>query len=168
MIHQLQYRFKTRPTRADIDGARALWLAGLPLPAGVEVRPISWTRDKTRSARKAALRGYVGRAGIVKLYGKPNLTLCDYDSGEWSPPYPLICRIARMLDIVPVWSRYDRTEHGWHLVIQWNRSFTPLEIIAIQAVLGSDRKREAYNLARVFSGKASNARWNLLFEYKIT
>jgi hypothetical protein len=168
VLHQIRYRFKKQPTREDIEAARAAFIAGKPLPAGVSVEPITWTkggRSVTELLRERA--GFCGVPGLVKIYGAPDLTLCDFDS-EWRPPIYVIARIARMLRIRPLWIREDRTARGWHVIIRWNRRFKPVEIVALQCVLGSDRQREAYNLARVFSGKARNQRWNLLFERKVT
>lgn len=166
MIHQLQYRFPkdVKPTAANLFIERSRWLQGKPpFHAGVKVRAISWSGQDTRAA---VSRGYIGRAGIVKVYGRPNLTLCDYDT-PGPPSWQSITRVARMLGIQPAFTRYDRTARGWHVVIEWNRTFRPLEIICLQFALGSDPKRETYNLARVFSGKRSK-RWNLLFWRKIT
>jgi hypothetical protein len=50
--------------------------------------------------------------------------------------------------------RYDRTAHGWHVVVPVQLlDGTALElpfpiVVAAQAILGSDWKREAFNLAR--------------------
>jgi hypothetical protein len=93
--------------------------------------------------------------------------MCDYDNVK-GPSLWLVWRVARMLDIEPGFVRIDRTRRGWHLIIEWTRRFSPLQIVAIQCVLGSDSKRELFNLARVFSGKARNPRWNILFERKVT
>jgi len=165
MIHQLQYRFKYPPKASDVHEARRRWLKGLPTP-GVKITAIAWTR-RPADTRQAARRGYIGRAGRVKFYAAPNRTLCDYDNSR-GPTLLHVWRIARMLDIRPQFVRLDRTRRGWHLIIEWRRRFTPVEIVAIQCVLGSDRQREAFGLARVFSGKASNKRWNILFERKVT
>lgn len=162
MIHQLQYRFKTPPTAAMIAKARAKWLAGQL----TDVVPVSWSRS-AGSARSAARSGYIGRAGLVKCYARPNWTMCDYDTKK-APSLESVWRLSKLLGIRPVWIRMDRTVRGWHLIVEWSRRFRPIEIVCIQAVLGSDLKRETFNLARVFSGKARNRRWNLLFERKIT
>lgn len=165
MIAQLQYRFRRKPSRRLIEAARKAFAAGERVP-GVEVRPIAWTGSV--EGLKRAIRtkkAYVGNAGIVKQYAEPDLTMCDHDS-EYRPPIAVVVRIARMLDAKILWLREDRTKHGWHVLIKWNRRFRPAELIAIQCILGSDREREAYNLSRVVSGKKS-VRWNLLFERKL-
>lgn len=165
MLHQLRYTFKKRPTAADIHAARERWLKGLSTP-GVQITAVSWSRDR-QDVRAAVRSGYVGRAGRVKCQAAPTRTMCDYDRAA-PPSLWLVWRVARMLGIKPGLVRMDRTRRGWHLIIEWRRRFRPLEIVAIQCVLGSDSKRELFNLARVFSGKARNPRWNILFDRKVT
>jgi hypothetical protein len=165
MIAQLKYTFRRPPTRALLDQARANYVAGRQTP-GVKVEAVIWRGTETelkRSIRSHA--AYIGNAGIVKQLADPRITLSDLD-GEWRPSMGLLLRIARMLDTKIIWIREDKTKNGWHMVIKWVRRFRPAEQIAIQCILGSDREREAYNLARVLTGKRSN-RWNLLFERKI-
>lgn len=166
MIYQLQYIFRgVRPSRVQIQMARRAFIRGMEWP-GVEVRPIAWTGTVTGLRRALKSRkAYIGEAGIVKQYAQPDMTMCDYDS-PWRPPIHVIARVAQMLRVKPIWMREDKTRRGWHMLILWNRTFTPIEIVALQCVLGSDRQREAYNLARVFSGVKSE-RWNLLFERKL-
>jgi hypothetical protein len=167
MIYQIQYRVRGRKSTVQlIARARSAFAAGRPLPEGVEVHPIAWTGSLDRL--KAALRSkraFVGQAGIVKQYAEADLTMCDYD-GAYRPSLGLIARIARMLGIWPLWLREDKTARGWHILIKWNRDFAPVELVALQCILGSDVQRETYNLARVLSGKTSE-RWNLLFERKL-
>lgn len=167
MIYQIQYRIKGRqPTKRLIDEARKAYAEKTRLPKGVTVRPIAWLGDLA-GLRKSLVskEAFIGDAGIVKTYADSRLTLCDFDS-QWRAPTHFIIRIARMVQAWPIWIREDRTRHGWHMLIYWNRSFKPIEQVAIQCVLGSDRQRESYNLARVMSGKKSK-RWNLLFERKL-
>lgn len=63
--------------------------------------------------------------------------------------------------------RLDRTRHGWHVVIGVRRRLAPAIIVAVQAALGSDWKREVFNIVRVQSLHAQSpywrARWNVLF-----
>lgn len=75
--------------------------------------------------------------------------------------------IARLIGIVPRYIRFDRTVHGWHVVIRWSRSLAPAEKVALQSVLGSDARREALNLMRVLNGHGYDARWNILYAYKL-
>jgi hypothetical protein len=165
MIHQLRYRFSYPPTERAIELARSEWLAGRKTP-GVVITPICWAREQS-DTRAAVETGYIGKAGIVKYEADPRRTLCDYDTVT-PPSLELVYRIARMLEIKPVLIEYNRTRRGWHLIITWNRRFKPIEIVALQCCLHSDIRRETFNLARVFSGKARSRRWNILFERKLT
>jgi len=40
-----------------------------------------------------------------------------------------------------------------HIIVTLERAITPLERIALQAVLGSDRRREAHSLRRLLAGE---------------
>lgn len=166
MIFQLRYHFKgVQPSKGLLALARAAFVKGLTIKH-VQVTPIAWTG--TVAGLRKALKNrecFIGEAGIVKQYAHPFLTMCDYDT-KWRPSIGRIGRLAQMLRMKPVYIREDRTRRGWHLLILWNRRLTPLQQVAIQCVLGSDLQREAYNLARVMSGKKSE-RWNLLFERKL-
>ncbi len=106
-------------------------------------------------------------AGIVApyCYALPNVTMCDYDRPN-EKPMRRVWAVARMLKIKPLVIEWRRTRKGWHMLITWDAVFTPAETVALQAILGSDAFREAYNLARVRSGNKSD-RWNLLFREKI-
>lgn len=107
------------------------------------------------------------RAGIVKLRGDRSTVLCDFDSPR-APRLPTIARVLAQVGVLRFarFARYDRTERGWHLVIRFAREFTSGELVALQLALGSDRKRERYNLRRVICG-AAPAKWNLLFTAKL-
>jgi len=63
--------------------------------------------------------------------------------------------------------RFDRTRRGWHVVVGIRKRVVPALIVAAQAVLGSDYKREAYNIMRVQSLATLSpywrARWNVLY-----
>jgi hypothetical protein len=108
------------------------------------------------------------RAGIVKARGDRRSAFCDYDTPR-APRAPTVFRVLAQVGILRFveWMRYDRTQgRGWHLVIRFRRDFTSGELVALQFALGSDRKRERYNLRRVICG-AAPAKWNLLFERKL-
>lgn len=68
--------------------------------------------------------------------------------------------------------RYDRTKRGWHVVIEWDRAFPPVALVALQAILGSDSRREALNFMRALSldgcrDRQCFLRFNLLFSHKV-
>jgi hypothetical protein len=63
------------------------------------------------------------------------------------------------------------TSKGIHMYLdaESERPLTPLEIIIIQLALGSDYKRELYNLRRArawLDGEELENSWNTLFKYK--
>jgi hypothetical protein len=62
---------------------------------------------------------------------------------------------------------YERTARGWHVVIGLSISITPIETVALQAILGSDPRRESLNLMRVLYGGGSDKRWNILYKRKL-
>lgn len=65
--------------------------------------------------------------------------------------------------------RIDRTRNGFHVVVGVRQKIEPALIVAAQAVLGSDYKREAYNLMRVQSlprvSPFWRERWNVLYSH---
>jgi len=63
------------------------------------------------------------------------------------------------------------TVKGIHIYLdaESERPLTPLEVIVIQLALGSDYKRELYNLRRArawLDGEELENNWNTLFKYK--
>lgn len=78
----------------------------------------------------------------------------------------------RTCKLTPRFVEYRRTRKGWHVVIRLWRKLEPAETVAVQAVLGSDRRREGLNLMRVLCMRRAGAsdfwriRWNLLFSHK--
>lgn len=108
----------------------------------------------------------------MKERSHPNLTLIDYDEGllalrEFWRRFPRVCRV---IGNRPLWFRYDRTRRGWHVVIYWRYEMSPWMLLALQAILGSDWRRESMNFARLASGRTdrfSMERWNILYEEKM-
>jgi hypothetical protein len=105
--------------------------------------------------------------GVIKEYAKTDTCYLDFDDKK--PPHLLpIFVVFRLLgSISPRWVRYDRTRRGWHVVIKLSRSLTPVETVALQAVLGSDSRRESLNLMRVLHGGGGDKRWNILYSRKL-
>lgn len=56
--------------------------------------------------------------------------------------------LVRLFNLRIVATSYCRTRHGWHVVVLVNRSCSFLRVVAFQVLLGSDWKREAFNLRR--------------------
>lgn len=98
----------------------------------------------------------------------PRRLLLDFDLPE-RPDYFHIWSTLRLLDLVPLWVREDRTNKGVHVVLALRRAFKPVESLCLQAVLGSDPRREALNLYRVLRTPVGMGfrRWNVLYSYKL-
>lgn len=65
--------------------------------------------------------------------------------------------------------RIDKTRHGWHVVVGLRVKVRAPLIVAAQAILGSDYKRESYNLMRVQNlahvPPFWRERWNVLYSH---
>jgi hypothetical protein len=80
----------------------------------------------------------------------------------------------RLMHCVKLWQcpietvRYDRTRHGWHVIVAVDVELSNETIVAAQAILGSDPKREAFNLMRCrylrLQSKFWRARFNVLYK----
>jgi hypothetical protein len=82
-------------------------------------------------------------------------------------------RFLRLLKLSPAFYLDTKTRRGWHRVIRLRERLEPAEIVACQALLGSDPGRERLNLMRILSIRRSGAspfaraHWNLLFTRKL-
>lgn len=85
-------------------------------------------------------------------------------------PRTLVERVTWMCAVLRwriVAVRIDRTRHGYHVVVGIRNRLTPATIVAAQAILFSDWRREVFNLLRV--SKLNDApkfwrdRWNVLY-----
>lgn len=63
--------------------------------------------------------------------------------------------------------RYDRTRRGFHVIVGVRKRIPPARIVAAQAILGSDPRREMHNLNRVQTLHRMptywRGRWNVLY-----
>lgn len=114
---------------------------------------------------------------------KGTLLLLDIDSRKKSRPfnpkclltYPKLASRLRVFrnSITTESVTYSPTKHGWHIIVHVAERLSPPEIIAVQACLGSDIKRELMNLQRYFGFRGKKVpkfwedRWNLLFSKKV-
>jgi hypothetical protein len=89
-----------------------------------------------------------------------NSILLDIDKAKLSL-HELFIKL-RLVRITPTFIQADRTRRGWHIIIGTKHDLKPLEKIALQAILGSDQRREALNYFR-YKNKVF---LNLLFEPK--
>lgn len=96
----------------------------------------------------------------------------DYDAGDRVPSIGEVCWLLSRAGLRVRWMRQCRSPggKGWHVTMQVSpRPRTCMEVVALQAVLGSDAKREACNTnrARMVDGKHVprwwRSRWNVLY-----
>lgn len=164
MNAQIHYRFRgKKPTRADVERAREVFRQTGKSPNGVQIRIVCFGG----SPRKWREVWGVGCPGIVDRYHVPGVTLCDYDV----PTCPSLERVFMLSQVFGVgvkWAEYTKTRRGWHLSVCWKRKWDNWQTVAIQAMLGSDWKREALGFARLLWGGSRPSRhWNLLFSEKL-
>ncbi len=85
--------------------------------------------------------------------------------------------IWTVLQAIGIWQagpiEYRRSQRGWHVIIPVDAPLLPAEQVALQAVLGSDSRRELLNAMRVIAIRRRGARrfwrarWNLLYGRKL-
>lgn len=82
-----------------------------------------------------------------------------------------IAWVMRSLSWPVRWVSYYKTRHGWHVEVSVSRSLHMWRIIAAQSILGSDYRRETFNLKRAAQWRSlpvsSRKRLNVLFTRKI-
>lgn len=84
---------------------------------------------------------------------------CDYDGDVPADVWARVQMIARLHRLRVEFVRTDRTRRGYHVVIAVRGRVALWRVVLLQAVLGSDWKREAYNSARVTSMRAIPPFW---------
>jgi hypothetical protein len=130
----------------------------------------AWTTSERGGRKALPRRGHFRRWGVIKEYHEANKIMCDYDTKKI--PSPPLQSLVHTLGLHVLCCRWDRTVHGWHLIVNIRESLQDAEIVAAQAILGSDLARERLNLARAISirlhpSKFWAKRINLLFKRKI-
>lgn len=74
-------------------------------------------------------------------------------------------RMEELLALRAVEVNVYRTRHGMHVQVEVVNAVPALELVAIQAIMGSDPFRETLNLHRVLSGRFEGTDyWNTLFD----
>ena len=97
------------------------------------------------------------------------MTLLYLDVDRRTPPrlIPFVTECCRRWGWPLRSIRYDRTKHGWHVVVGVRRRVPPALMLAAQAMWGSDPRREMFNLGRVQvlddMPKFWRDRWNVLY-----
>lgn len=102
------------------------------------------------------------------MKASPSRILLDQDIGAPVINRRKIRAVLAILGLTEV-SIDSRRSHsgGRHWVVEIRERLDPIQIVAIQACMGSDLKRETMNLGRVLRGR-TDPEWNLLFDRKIT
>ena len=109
----------------------------------------------------------------MKKANSPRELLCDFDFPRGPSLRPMWVTL-RTCALRPRFIQYARTRRGWHVVIGLRETLEPAEQVALQAVLGSDRRREGLNIFRVLCIRRAGAtqfwqaRWNMLFKGKLS
>lgn len=96
---------------------------------------------------------------------------CDYDG---MIPSDFAFRLKMVSDTLGLrykWARIDRTRHGYHMEVEFRSrtKISPVDLVLVQALLGSDWKRECFNARRARSLSRQPAmwrrapRWNVLY-----
>jgi hypothetical protein len=152
-------RFASSNGAIPDPGAPAVRPTGAPWPARCLAGPVapSWT---------------IQHCGIVQETARANVLMLDFDFRRVPRVRPL-WSVLRVVGLRPTWIRTDRTRRGWHVIIGLTSRLQPAETVALQAILGSDDRREALNLMRVIAIRKNppaafwKNRWNLLFSSKL-
>lgn len=152
------------------------------LRAGVMVG----TGDPARTQLKNgnALGGFFQHHPSWSQSGKPKFGVVDHVASATSlyidvdravpPKFSDLVSTLRAVGVRPVWTCYRRSARGWHVIIKSRYRILPGEQIALQVLLGSDRKRETLNIMRLLSIRQNGAsafwrkRWNILYRYKLS
>lgn len=168
---QCRYEFRgLKPTRELVRGALRQFVRSGTTPANITIQPVCWSGHepvRIRECIRSAGASTSDCPGVVRYYARPELVLMDFDNQE-PVTIPEIREVMVRLGLKILAIEYQKTRRGWHVVLLLEQKLKPAETVALQAILGSDRQREAFNLARVLGGKADESfRWNLLFDYKL-
>jgi hypothetical protein len=81
-----------------------------------------------------------------------------------------LMEVCRCLGLRARWCRVGASRRGWHIVLAVSARLSPPVIVALQAILGSDWRREMFNLYRVRRLRRVPAswrdKWNVLYSCK--
>ena len=98
------------------------------------------------------------RAAVLRLSVVTTLKL-DYD-GTFPRDFDVrLALAARVHRLTVTLVRIDRTRHGYHVVIVVRQRVAFTRVILLQAVLGSDWKRELFNSRRACAWRRVPAFW---------
>lgn len=103
--------------------------------------------------QKEAIR--IAKAAGSKIYrGRPVRLLLDLDDHEAEAQFSYMLKIMKQLDFVGVVKQrwWKSKGGGKHVLITLDRELPVGERLALQAILGSDVKKELYSIARLHQG----------------
>jgi hypothetical protein len=84
----------------------------------------------------------------------------DWDGEDNKDFETILHKLMEIYNIEKVLSHTYTTRHGKHIYLSFRKDITDLDIIIWQMALGSDTRREMFNLDRI---KRSELFWNVLF-----
>lgn len=94
------------------------------------------------------------RENLAIVLPKPNELLVDIDNEDAENVFnTLLPLVAEYIGLISVERNPSKSGHPrYHLTVTLGRDVTPLERIALQAILGSDRKRELLSFIEMTNG----------------
>lgn len=127
--------------------------------SGELVRVLSALVAQTETRRRAAwLVGELDPDNDLPPCG--TVLRLDYDRARLPrDSYRRIVAALRWLRLRPLAVVYRKTARGWHVKIAVGRRCSPLVVVALQAILGSDPKRETFNLVRARTLPRASPEW---------
>lgn len=119
------------------------------------------------------------RWGIMGRFSDERQLYLDFDFKRPDRRSPRLGPMWAVMRIVGIRIRergailYERSRHGWHVIIPTKERLIPSETVALQLAMGSDGRREALNLMRALAIRCYGVteywkkRFNILFDGKI-
>jgi hypothetical protein len=92
----------------------------------------------------------------------------DVDRVRLGPVYGRVVEVVRRLGWRPVVMVLRRTARGWHVKVVVRGRATPAVVVAVQAICGSDWRREAFNLVRVRAARRVAPEWRTRYSVLFT
>jgi hypothetical protein len=93
---------------------------------------------------------------------------CDFDGRFPAGICNRLGFIARQNRVRVIDLRIDRTRHGWHLTARLSGRVSPLRLVLMQALCGSDYRRECYNGVRAMRLRGTSPFWRDRFNQLFT
>lgn len=93
----------------------------------------------------------------------------DCDNPDVEPACIRVQQVLRLAGLASrvTMTRLDRTRRGWHIRVYLTGTMAPMAIVALQAIAGSDWRRETHNWRRVRQWRhlspESRERFNVLY-----